>query len=129
MYNATHKRKPKATAPRTEAQRVWSQKWYLDNRERVLRDSKAARARNKALVYDHYGRACSCCGETTPEFLTIDHVSGGGNVLRRRYGDIYKKMIRDGFPEDLRTMCFNCNCGRVFNNGICPHLNRLVKTA
>ena len=29
-------------------------------------------------VLDHYGRACSCCGETEPAFLTIDHVNNDG---------------------------------------------------
>jgi hypothetical protein len=29
---------------------------------------------------------------------------------------------RDRFPNDvLRLLCFNCNCGRAKNGGICPH--------
>ena len=24
---------------------------------------------------------CQCCGETQPEFLTLDHINGGGHKL------------------------------------------------
>ncbi len=49
---------------------------------------EAIEAKKKALTYrrnlrakvlSHYGGKCSCCGESTPEFLAIDHTEGGGH--------------------------------------------------
>jgi len=27
---------------------------------------------------------------------------------------------REGFPDDLQLLCFNCNCGKAIH-GECPH--------
>ena len=72
-----------------------------------------------------YGRICACCGEDRPEFLTIDHIHGGGNRHRRelkRNGGVsfYCWLIQQGFPEGYRTLCMNCNFARG-NYGYCPH--------
>ena len=37
-------------------------------------------------VFDHYGNKCVCCGESQHEFLTIDHINGGGNIERKKLG-------------------------------------------
>ena len=59
-------------------------------------------------------------------FLTIDHVNRDGAQRRREreamgYG-FYRQIVKTGFPADLQVLCFNCNCGRERNNGLCPHL-------
>ena len=78
----------------------------------------------KSAVFDHYGHACSCCGEDHPAFLTIDHINGGGNQHRKEIGgaaQLYPWLVQNSFPDGFRALCFNCNCGRRFTGGICPH--------
>ena len=76
-------------------------------------------------AFDVYGDGCcACCGERNIGFLTIDHVEnvGGG---RRRVGGIqlYRSFRQRGWPmrDELRVLCWNCNCGRQHNGGVCPH--------
>jgi hypothetical protein len=89
------------------------------------------RAKLKAEVYSHYGDKCACCGETDPRFLTLDHVNGGGRAHRESLGNagranpgplaILYDIKKRGFPPDFQILCFNCNCGRAHNGGVCPH--------
>lgn len=72
-------------------------------------------------VLNHYGRTCFCCSEHRLEFLTVDHISGGGNQHKKeRKTDIYIWLVLNKFPEGYRTACFNCNCARG-RCGYCPH--------
>jgi hypothetical protein len=60
-------------------------------------------------------------------FLSIDHVNGGGRGHRKSLGTKASSgaMLYDiknrGFPPDFQILCFNCNCGRQRNGGVCPH--------
>lgn len=76
-----------------------------------------------------YGGAdpfCGCCGESTLECLTLDHIEdrrsdGGVRVGGDRIGQVlYSWLIRMNFPPGFRVRCFNCNCARG-NRGYCPH--------
>lgn len=69
----------------------------------------------KAEVIDHYGGCCETCGETTLEFLSIDHVGGGGTVHRKNLQEetnqsIFRWLRRNGYPSGYRILCFNHNC-------------------
>ena len=80
--------------------------------------------RLKAKVIAAYGGKCECCGESEPAFLTIDHVNNNGSEHRKSIGSnrIYGWLEKHGFPRDgFQLLCFNCNCGRRINGGICPH--------
>lgn len=82
--------------------------------------------RAREAVFDHYGRVCSCCGESEFQFLTLDHVDGRNPELDPKGGvSLYASLVRRarlfGWPTNLRTLCFNCNCGRQRNGGVCPH--------
>jgi len=71
--------------------------------------------RIKAEVLAHYGGKCVCCGESAPQFLTIDHVNGGGRTHRKtmKASSIFEFLKKAGFPlEGYRVLCFNCNCAR-----------------
>lgn len=85
-------------------------------------------------IHDHYGRICKCCGETEKAFLTLDHINGDGSEQRRdasginrgggtnwRFYMVRKAQKTGEWPEDLQILCYNCNCGRQRNGGICPH--------
>ena len=67
------------------------------------------------------GPICECCGESTVAFLTIDHVNDDG--FKEASGTSHYFAVVKGrrATTDLRVLCFNCNCGRKVNGGICPH--------
>ncbi len=76
-------------------------------------------ARN--LVIAKYGGGCRCCGESTPEFIEIDHINNDGKVHRQLTGrHVYTWIIKHNFPGDLQLLCAKCNRGRA-RFGICPH--------
>lgn len=86
---------------------------------RVKEQSIAARAR----VIAGYGGRCACCGESTPEFLCIDHVNGGGREHRKQVGAglaYYYWFEKQGFPPEFQVLCHNCNMAKGFY-GSCPH--------
>jgi len=102
---------------------VRNRAYYRANRERWREWDRNIRAK----VLEEYGGACACCGETTPEFLSIDHVHNDGAEHRREIGGygqaIYKWLRREGYPKDGRfqILCHNCNQAKGFY-GVCPHL-------
>lgn len=99
------------------------------HRERQnARNSQSARSL-KRRVYDHYGAACECCGETILEFLTLDHINGlMGKKRETGPSGLYRAVVNAGYPTDIRVLCMNCNWGRRYTeNGVCPH--KLVHAA
>lgn len=75
----------------------------------------------RLAVLFYYGPNCSCCGESRPEFLGIDHVEGGGRQHRKQIKmRIYEWLLKHGFPEGYRVLCHNCNMSHGFY-GYCPH--------
>jgi hypothetical protein len=73
-----------------------------------------------------YGKMCACCGESVAQLLTVDHIKNDGGIERKKSkgGEPYKT-IRNALtkyqPGRYQTLCFNCNCGKSKNGGICPH--------
>lgn len=68
---------------------------------------------------------CACCGEETPEFLTLDHVENNGSEHRREIGmksgwQFYLWIIRNNYPHGFQVLCMNCNCAKAWW-GECPH--------
>jgi len=88
---------------------------------------KKKRQSIKLEVIQNYGGKCECCGETIMEFLTIDHINNNGGEHMKELGyrtstQFYAWLKRNNYPkDDLRLLCWNCNSGRVLNNGVCPH--------
>ncbi len=82
----------------------------------------------KFTVVEHYSKGtmkCVCCGESLFEFLTIDHINNDGAVARKvnnRSGSSFHHwLIENKFPKGYQILCFNCNCGKNVNGGVCPH--------
>lgn len=95
-----------------------------------IRNRKVRRA-YRDIVLDHYGRACECCGESTFEFLALDHSGGKGDGAQHRRDnglnsgwETYKWIIDNGFPEGFRVLCHNCNSAYGFY-GYCPHQEKV----
>jgi hypothetical protein len=81
------------------------------------------------------GRRCACCGETTPDFLTVDHVRNDGRKHRTKggfrnpylyYSEI-KRAFGSGRVAEVRRvrrkyqlLCWTCNTAKQFR-GACPH--------
>lgn len=90
---------------------------------------KATRSALRAKVYAAYGAICSCCGETVPEFLTLDHVNNDGAKHRQSLTGSSKKqgykfllwIVANKYPNSIQVLCWNCQWGKVKNNGVCPH--------
>ena len=80
------------------------------------------RIRQEALLA--YGGCCACCGESTYEFLSIDHMAGGGTAERKVTKRAGWKMClwlrQQGFPSGYRVLCHNCNQAIGFYK-VCPH--------
>jgi len=81
----------------------------------------------KDLVFAAYGGyICTCpgCTETAEEFMTIDHINGGGNAHRRaenfRGREFYRWLRDNDFPAGFGVLCLNCNFSRGLH-GYCPH--------
>lgn len=113
--------------------------WKAANKDRVALHRRTYRAKHAAAIKLHndhirlrlrldaieaYGGACQCCGENQWEFLTIDHLNGGGRKHRKRFGGgwlFYRWLKNEGYPKDeFRLLCYNCNCVRG-HLGYCPH--------
>ncbi len=82
--------------------------------------------RLKKEIIERYGGQCACCKEKEIAFLTIDHIQGNGNKHRteiKKCGgtNFYHWLKKNDWPEGFQILCFNCNCGRQVNNGVCPH--------
>ncbi len=91
----------------------------------ALRD----RIRTKLKFISLYGGECTCCGEADPRFLTLDHIGSDGNEHRKDLAcnQIMALAIREYSPSKYQVLCYNCNCAKSTNGGICPHKDRSLQ--
>lgn len=101
--------------------------WYQENRDRQRAWHKAQNQARKRDVIIRYGGVCACCGEANIGFLILDHVNNDGAEHRKSLGHgkssskIYRWAQINGYPDVLQVLCMNCNCGKQWNGGVCPH--------
>jgi hypothetical protein len=107
-----------------EYRKKYDAEWYEKNREQQRAYQKARTRAIRLEVLTHYGKFCHCCGEEDWEFLTIDHIEGGGTSHREELNihgtKFYYWLKKHNFPSGYRTLCFNCNCA-MGTLGYCPH--------
>lgn len=101
-------------------------KYQKAHRQEQRENERRYRRKVRTEVLEKYGNCCTCCGETTWEFLGIDHVLGGGNQHRHalfggRAGFAFYSWLRrqPRLPE-FQILCHNCNLAKGFY-GECPH--------
>jgi hypothetical protein len=110
-------RRRRASNPEAEreTEREYRRQWRAANPEasqRLTRESmRRQHAAHRDVVFDHYGRACACCGsEVKP---TIDHVDGGGRAHRAQIGhgsgNLYRWLVANDFPDGFQALCYPCN--------------------
>ena len=117
-YDKRIKAERKSDKKRYQNKLTYAKKWYPKYKKELRKQ-----------VLTHYGKgilACLCCGETIEQFLTLDHINGGGNKMRKLYPRMRAWMLLQwlrshNYPKGYQTLCWNCNSGRSSNNGICPH--------
>ena len=134
--NAQHKayyqkNKKKVEAGRTkwlnankEKSAAYKTAWAAENPDKVQAAQRRTREKLRTSVFEHYGNKCACCGEDRWEFLTIDHINGDGRKHKKEVRNRLHSWLRlNNYPVGYQVLCFNCNCGRSINKGICPHKN------
>lgn len=122
-YNRLYRLRPEEKAKRAKR----SKKERSEDSQRIRKNIKAYKLRLKREVFTAYGNKCSClkCDVENPKFLTIDHVNNDGAEHRKKVKSGTQILLwarRNNFPPTLRLMCWNCNCARQWNDGICLHL-------
>ena len=66
---------------------------------------------------------CSCCGESHVDFLTLEHLNGGGRKHREEVGKgfkFYGWLVKNNFPDGIGVLCYNWNCCKG-HHGVCIH--------
>ncbi len=117
------------------------------NKDKVLAQNRASYGRYKEVrlnkrslmrlsAINRLGGVCKCCGESESRFLTIDHKNNDGYLRRHIDGVGYKLYKRIIDAKDLRPisvvlqiLCWNCNEGKRWNGGVCPHENHKIRVA
>jgi hypothetical protein len=113
----------------TEVEKSRYKKWYESNIDRVRelkkqsmlkrrqanpdlhrKQSRDAKARLKAVLFDMYGHVCARCGFDDKRALTLDHKLNNGNKERKELGErgVYTKAKNTYLPNEYQTLCMNC---------------------
>lgn len=105
-----------------EKKTIWDEQYKKVNR--VMSNFRHQKLRRQ--FFGMYGGKCVCpkCSETNEWFLTLDHINNDGYIARSKgkYNlSAYRDAIKEYRPDLYRTLCFNCNCAKDKNGGICPH--------
>lgn len=92
--------------------------------------SEANKARHQSYRVEalrHYSEGvprCACCNERALEFLTFDHIDGGGAKHRRdlkgKAASFGHWLKQNDYPPGFRVLCMNCNFS-LGMYGQCPH--------
>lgn len=138
MFNRKEYNKQYSQQEKNKIKRhLWYKNYYLKNKKRIKLYNKyyafdhrekliKKRQEKRLIVLNHYSKGkmcCNCCGEKELKFLTIDHINNDGAQHRKlNKNNIDNFIIQNHFPEDFQILCYNCNCGKSINNGVCPHL-------
>jgi len=120
--------------PRRSEQFCWERKGIKRETQCVFCKRKRNNIRNRYLrlqVLKHYGGdppKCACCGQTFVEFLSLDHINGGGSQQRKKIAGSgwWRWIVRNNFPEGFRVLCHNCNQA-IGIYGYCPHKQKSVQ--
>lgn len=119
-YDATYQAKPSKAKLKRRIDRAYAK----NNYEKTRAANRASVLKLRREMIAAYGGACTCCGETHEEFLTLEHMRQDGAEHRRRAGGcwaVYRELRRLGWPKDGYTvLCMNCNWAARLQI-VCPH--------
>ncbi len=87
----------------------------------------------KAAAIQKYGGKCTCCGESTFDFLTFDHINNDGKSHRvllfgenRAGTSFYRWLNTNKIQDNIQLLCANCHLAKT-NWSTCPHTRMQVK--
>lgn len=107
-----------------EAGKERTAQWREKNKDKLTEQTKARGLEQKKAVFAAYGgQKCSCpggCEVVQLEFLSLDHIHGGGSQHRLEVKNVYRWAIKNSFPPGFRILCMNCNFS-LGKFGYCPH--------
>jgi len=105
----------------------------INNRERINKQNAESRHRIKTSCISHYSlgkKECACCGERLMDFLTIDHINGGGHkhnmYLQSEGTSLYCWLKKNNYPLGYQVLCMNCNWGKRYKKE-CPHKMKQIE--
>jgi hypothetical protein len=128
--NKAHMKVIRSNPEKLSRHRAVHNKWQQTSKgKKTLSEYfKGYRRETKAIVIENYGGKCNCCGTTVLEFLTIDHINGGGRAHRKTIsGHIYRWLINNNFPkDDYQLLCMNCNSAKGLYNLTIPQIQDLL---
>jgi hypothetical protein len=128
-YTRHYRRGESIDAACRKAQLDYQRSLREDNPEWIKDSRKRTRLKLRTEVLQAYGGKCFCCGETDLRFLTLDHIASDGAEHRRSFGGtgrgntdaMYRWFRENHRPDMVQVACLNCNAGRYWNGGVCPH--------
>lgn len=107
--------------------RYKSTKTSQEARIKRLARSNSYGQKVKKRAIDLLGGKCQCCGIIEIEFLTVDHINGGGHQHRQNDKNgggrgLYAVIVATGVlsKKSFRILCMNCNLSLGLY-GYCPH--------
>lgn len=104
----------------------YSRTWCNQNPEARANINQRHDEKRWNIILEHYGAFCHCpkCSERNWMFLTISHLNNDGAKQKKEANGkhLIDFIIEHNFPTDITIECWNCNEGRIRNNGVCPHL-------
>lgn len=126
-----------------ERKKMWERAYYQRNIEKIrtnrkriyylkqdetLQAIKVYRDKIKRDAIEFYSKgsmSCKCCGETTYDFLTFDHINGRNGLNLKTVMPLWLR--KHNYPSGIQILCYNCNCAKG-KLGYCPH-EKLVKAS
>lgn len=110
----------------------YNSEWAKNHRKYVNATMKRYYKKLRFDVLFHYSNGtmkCSCCAESHIEFLTLDHIKGGGNKERKKFGGgsnrLFVHLRKIGFPKGYQVLCMSCNHS-LGHYGYCPHQKEMI---
>jgi hypothetical protein len=95
----------------------------------------AWRAQMTLKLLEEFGGKCNCCGEEHPQFLTLEHIQGGGSYsygrvngrCRKNRQQVLREAEKDGWDRTkYELLCIGCNWAKG-QFGQCPHRTGITK--
>jgi hypothetical protein len=94
----------------------YHRQWRAENKTRLDARVGALSLVRKIVVFSYYGpsRVLQCswpgCRISDMDMLTLDHIDNNGNADRKVRGlgqNLYRTLIKEGFPIGFQTLCHN----------------------
>lgn len=85
-----------------------------ETRKKRLQWQLEYQAENRIKIFDILGRRCILCGFSDIRALQLDHINGGGNKERKKFGNTHNMAVfylknPNMLKKNLQILCANCN--------------------